>query len=296
MICDFPRALVALDLSEMDEHILSYFAVIHPIWGIEKAYFLHVMPDFSAPKSMDVAFQKLFAPEYPVDERVRDRLAAAVQAHLGETMHIALSVEVVEGKPYEKLVHWTKVKEIDLLVVGQKPISEGSGIAARRVARHASCHLLFVPAQAATCIQHIVVPVDFSENAVRALQTALALRQRLPEAQITALHIIENPPYTYYGARETDAGFVGMLKEAAANAFQLMLQRHEIEASSIETVSEINYSGSIGTHLKEYVDTKPVDLVIIGAQGHTTFHNLIFGSVTERLVDACKTKPILVIR
>jgi hypothetical protein len=75
---------------------------------------------FSAPKQLDVAFQKLFAPEYPIDEKVKDKLSLDAQEILGEEPPFPFKVEVREGKPYEKLLHWIDIKEIQLLVVGRK--------------------------------------------------------------------------------------------------------------------------------------------------------------------------------
>ena len=43
------RIIVALDLSETDKDILQFLAANAALMGIEKAYFLHIMPDFTVP-------------------------------------------------------------------------------------------------------------------------------------------------------------------------------------------------------------------------------------------------------
>ena len=107
------RALLALDLSKTDKTILKYLAENGNLLKIEQGYILHIMPDFSEPKQLDVAFQKLFAPEYPIDEKVKDKLSLDAQEILGEKPPFDFKVEVREGKPYEKLLHWIDIKEIN---------------------------------------------------------------------------------------------------------------------------------------------------------------------------------------
>ena len=63
----------------------------------------------------------------------------------------------MEGIPYEKLIHWIKVKEIDLLVVGHKEVSDGSGITAKRVARTSKCNVIFVPEDFNKKLEYLVL-------------------------------------------------------------------------------------------------------------------------------------------
>ena len=100
----FRRIIVALDLSAADKHILQFLTANAPLIGIEKAYFVHIMPDFTVPKQVDIEFQKLFAPEYPVDEKVRDKMGFDIQELIDKEAGFEYSIEVIEGKPYEKII------------------------------------------------------------------------------------------------------------------------------------------------------------------------------------------------
>jgi nucleotide-binding universal stress UspA family protein len=188
----FSRALLALDLSETDDTILRYFAYLQPIMQTRQVYFLHIMPDFINPQKEEAVFQKLFNPEHPIDEKMREEITGQVEKQFGKLKNISLAVEVIEGKPYEKLIHWTKVKDIDLLVTGIKKVSEGSGITPRRVARHSECSILFVPREAALSVQRILVPMDFSENSLRALRTAIDLSREVPDALENLIKVHEH--------------------------------------------------------------------------------------------------------
>jgi len=296
MTKSFDRALVALDLSKMDTPMLRYLAGLVPVLGIKRLYFLHVMPDFSSPTKLDVEFHKLFNPEYPVDERVRDKLQLDIQEALGDLPGLEWSVEVREGKPYQKLIHWIEVKEVDLLIVGKKQQSEGSGITAKRVARHTDCHVLFVPPDAAPRFEHLIVPIDFSENAYRALQVGLDLKHRQDNAELGALYIVEMPLEDYYVRGALQTGYRGVLMESAQTAYNHFIQEHRLNDAEISPIFVQNDYGNISSHLAEYLEEHPTDLVIQGAQGHSAFENFLYGSVTEKLLDKLRTRPILIIR
>lgn len=293
----FNRTMVALDLSLMDEKLLRYVAFIAPLIDIHKIYFLHAIPDFTAPKNVDVEFQKLFAPEYPVDEKVRDKIAAEVQEAFNGSAVADMGIEVVEGKPYEKLLHWTEVKEIDLLVVGHKNISDGSGITPRRVARRSECNLLFVPDESEPALRQVVVPIDFSQNSRRALEVALQIKRQLPDTTVRCVYVVDLPPADYYIRPFQDTGYRRILLESAQKAYRDFLEENGFSEEQLEEAEFIpNEYSNIAGHLSDYVEQHPADLVIMGAQGHTALERFIFGSVTEKFLEKCKNKPVLVVR
>jgi len=141
-----------------------------------------------------------------------------------------------------------------------------------------------------------LVPVDFSDNSVRALQFATHLEHNLPDAEVTALHVVEAPPEKYYMRTAPVSGFRAILTEAAEKTYRKMIKDNGLEEEAIKaTFLEDDYI-SITTRIANFINNDSVDLVVIGAQGHTAFEHLIYGSVTEKLVEQCKKEPILVVR
>ena len=292
----FRRIIVALDLSEADRHILQYLAANAGLMGIEKAYFVNIMLDFTVPKHVDVEFQKLFAPEYPVDEKVRDKLGFDIQEAIDESTGLEYSIEVIEGKPYEKLLHWIKVKEADLLVVGKKEVSEGSGITARRVARNANCNILFLPANGYMEIEHIIVPIDFSNHSLHALHAALDLKSRKDELSIHGLYIVDLPPEDYYSRSRPGTGYRGVLMESAQIAYDSFIRDNNLPLDQIEMAFLENKQHDIAGHIEDFATGKPNSMIIMGAKGHSPFETFLFGSVTEKLAERYNKLPILVVR
>jgi len=292
----FRRILVALDLSAADQQILKYLAANAALMGVEKAYFMHIMPDFTVPSHVDVEFQKLFAPEYPVDEKVRDKLGFDIQEIFGEDTGIEYSIEVIEGKPYEKLLHWAKVKEADLLVVGKKEASEGSGITARRVARNARCNILFIPANGYGEMENIVVPIDFSAHSLHALQAALALRNRREDVAVHGLYIVDLPPEDYYTRSRPGTGYRGILMESAQVAYSSFVKDNELPPGEIEMTFLENTKHDIARHIEDFALEKGNSMIIMGAKGHSPFETFLFGSITEKMAERHNKLPLFIVR
>ena len=268
----------------------------HDFLSTQKAYFLHIMPDFNLPKEIDVEFHHLFSPDYPVDEKVQDKINLDLVEVFGENPTFETQVEVREGQPLQKLLHWIKVKEIDWLLIGNKKQSEGSGITARRVARQSSCNIFFVPNAPLHSSKKILIPLDFSENSARALRKAKKWKMKDPEIEIYGMYVIDLPPTDYYMRPVPSSGFQKVLRESAEQAYKKFLTKYELLDLDIKMHYEENVYTNVATHIHEFIKKEDVDILMLGAQGHTAWNNFFFGSVTERLVVLCKEIPVVVVR
>lgn len=292
----FSRTLVAMDLSVMDPKLLQWVGTLDSKFGFQKVYFLHVMPDFSAPKNVDIEFHALFSTDYPADEKAHDRIAEDIEKILGKRPGLEIAVEVREGKPYQKVIHLSEAKDIELLVIGRKKQSEGSGISARRIARAAKCNVMVVPENAAVKLQHIMVPVDFCDLSAKALRVALELAQNNPDIKITALYVMDLPPSNYFERPYANKGMQEMLHKAANETFDNFLAEFgDMSTVALEKVILDNTLDHTARHITSFSLQQHADLIIMGAQGHSTWDNLWFGSVTEHVVEMAAS-PVLVIR
>jgi len=290
------RILTALDLSPMDERLMKALHYYHEFLGTQKAYFLHIMPDFNLPKEIDVEFHHLFSSDYPVDEKVQDKINLDLTEVFGQHPAFDTQVDVREGQPLQKLLHWIKVKEINWLLVGNKQQSEGSGITARRVARQSSSNILFVPNAPLHASKKILIPLDFSDNSARALRMAKKWQLLDPEVEIHGMYVIDLPPTDYYMRPVPSANFQQVLRNSAEQAYERFLLKYELSELPIQMHYEENVYTNVATHIHEFIKKEDIDLLMLGAQGHTAWNNFFFGSVTERLVVLCKEIPVVVVR
>jgi nucleotide-binding universal stress UspA family protein len=293
----FSSVLVALDMSGMDEILLRYVRFFTFKVEAKKAYFLHVVPDFTIPENLEVEFQKKFAPEVPLDEIVARRIREEVTTAFAEAQHLAYEIEVVEGRPFEQLLHMIEVKDVGLVIVGKKEMSNGSGITAKRIARQVKkANVLFVPQDAAHELNKVMVPIDFSDNAARALQTALDMRRHCPGLEITAAYVVDFPPSGYYLTQKEYHSFNQMLLDTARASFAEFLTKYNLRHEHIEFHILENAWHNIAGAIIDFAQLGKFSMVVIGAQGHSAFESLVFGSITEKVVARIGKVPLLIVR
>jgi universal stress protein A len=141
-------------------------------------------------------------------------------------------------------------------------------------------------------VQHVLVPIDFSATADRALAYAIALAQQL-QARITLLHVLDMTPVTM---DEMTAGVVATYLEEQEIEAQRLLQ------ASLERVQRAGLQGDSllvqGTPTQTIVETageQGVDLIIMGTHGRTGLTHVLLGSVAEHVVRVAPC-PVLVTR
>ena len=291
----FKRVVVGLDFSPLDRKVLEYMAQLHTTFPIDTLYALHIVPGFSAPRLPEGDFVARFIQDQPLDEVLSERIQQQVRAIFGDQPPFTIKVEVIEGKPSDQIIHWAEVKKADLLVLGRKVLSDGSGIVAKRVARQANCPVLFVT-ETARAARNIVVPIDYSEFSARALMTALDRQLLFPDTLIHALHIVEFPPNDYYMLPYKEAGFRKILHDSAREAFDKFVQDYHFPTDKIQPVYRENILQNPAKHILEYATEVHADLILTGARGHSVFRNMLFGSVTEALIEQNQGFPLLIVR
>ncbi len=289
--------MVAVDLSATDTILFKTIQLLAQPLGMEKLYVVHIIPDFAMPKQLDAEFHKLFSSEYPVDERIQDKIALDIAPYLNDLPNLVVQIDVREGRPYEKLLHWAEVKEIDLLIVGHKKKSEGSGLTARRLARNTQSNLLLISDQREPKLERLLVPVDLSENACHALKTARELSQIAdPTPELQTLYIVDMPPAGYYLHQYENEGFRQMLFTAAKDAYETFLDQSGVSVAPDDRLLEKNTYLNTSRHILERAQKLGTDLIVMGAKGHSRVESFIFGSVTEKLLETNQTCATLVVR
>ncbi|MFK7936789.1 MAG: universal stress protein [Saprospiraceae bacterium] len=293
----FQSALIALDLSAMDDTLLSYTDSMARIFDTEKIYCSHVVP---VPfQLLDVGTRMVEPAEEDkaIFQRVRERLTKEVEPYFKrlEPAIITTQIEVTAGRAYKKILQMAEEKAINLLVLGKKPVSENSGLDAHRVARRAKCAVLFVPQQPASTINQIIVPLDYSEYSLRALKAALAVKRQFKSTKITCVAVAEvlPPSYTMGNSYELIAA---RAKEQIKYTHGKFLEQHLLEDAELELVILDNTLLHTAEVILEYAHQQTTDLIIMGAKGNSPFENFLYGSVTERLVSMEKDFPVLVVR
>ena len=143
-------------------------------------------------------------------------------------------------------------------------------------------------------IKTILVPTDFSEPSVEALNYAKDLATAF-KASVHLLHVVQDPLTQPWGLESYGPLPVELLKDIKARA-QKGLEESLTEAErKTHNVTLVTVEGAPFSQIVEYAKTHPVDLIVMGTHGRGTLAHAILGSVAERVVRFAPC-PVLTVR
>ena len=142
--------------------------------------------------------------------------------------------------------------------------------------------------------KHILVPVDGSSNAEKAVDTAIAQAKAFG-AQITLVTVIDNYPFTGVGG-DFAYGQVEYLAAATANANSaLEKSQATIHSQGMSCEKRVIEEHVIHEGILDTAKELGVDLIVMGSHGRHGLEKLLLGSVTTRVLGRSPV-PVLVVR
>jgi len=223
-----------------------------------------------------------------------------------ERRGIAVTTRVATGIPSEEVITAARAEDSDLLVVGTKGKTGLAhvllGSTAERVIRGAPCPVLTVRMEPAdieqeegalsrpVTLERILVPVDFSDCSLDALEYAVVVAQQAG-ASLMLLHVLEPVSYgldftlghsrTREQVRET---WTKRLEELTSS---LMVTQVPVE-------SQLR-GGHPADSILDSAQTLPCDLIVMGTHGRRGISHTISGSVAEAVLRKALC-PVLTVR
>lgn len=292
------QAVVAMSLGDADETTLDYLAFFAEVVPLQSGFFLHVQPRFDLLNALFESEAQSVVSNYDLHADLVRQMEQAARSRF-ETMGLAqLQTDVREGDPLEEILRAAADLNADLLVAGKNSTGETHGILASNLVRKAPGNVLIVPDRAQPRITRILVPVDFSPYSVRALQTAAALVSVLPETvEVIATHVYQLPSVMAYRINKTQDDLQAIIeadRKAAMEDFVLNFAPQLSDRIRFEVWRHENTG--IAEHLLDFSTANEVDLIIMGAKGHSKVELLLMGSVTERLLQLNEMIPVWVVK
>jgi nucleotide-binding universal stress UspA family protein len=133
-------------------------------------------------------------------------------------------------------------------------------------------------------IATILVAVDFSPHADRALKYAAMLAQRL-SARLELVHVVEDPFITGAWNPEAYVPDAGELLEGLiANAERRLATLGQSAAALGVAAKTAVLSGRPAQAIVEHAEAGGFDLIVMGTHGRTGLSHVMMGSVAERVV------------
>ncbi|MGQ4809874.1 putative universal stress protein [Candidatus Entotheonellaceae bacterium PAL068K] len=136
-------------------------------------------------------------------------------------------------------------------------------------------------------LQHLLVPLDFSPDAERALDYAVELAQQF-QARLTLMHVVYMPPTTEVHL----AAYLSEIEAGAEHDMQLYEKRVQDTGLALETIL---VRGVPFREIINLAEAQHVDLIVMGTHGRTGVKHLLLGSVAERVARLAPC-PVLITR
>ncbi|MDH4083592.1 MAG: universal stress protein [Nitrospira sp.] len=295
-----PRLLLATDGSQGSAVAEDYAFALAQSWGAS----LSVMNVLECPPGLD--------PENPVNQLYLTELMKQATSELvalkarAVDRGISVHTRIATGIPSEEVLSVATGEDPDLIVVGTRGKTGLAhvllGSTAERIIRGAPCPVLAARAERQgrepveksrrdpAGLERILVPVDFSDCSLDALEYAALVAQR-SKASLKLLHVLEPISYgldftlPHRAKRESiKAGHTKRLSDLVSRL------------ATAGVPSELLIMGGLPTDsILDAARTQPADLIVMGTHGRRGLSHALFGSIAESVLRKSSC-PVLMVR
>jgi nucleotide-binding universal stress UspA family protein len=251
-------------------------------------------------------------PDYPVNRMYLAELMKTASAQMSDlkarvaSRGISVHTRIATGIPSEEVLAAAKAEDSDLVVVGTKGKTGLEhvlvGSTAERVIRTAPCPVLAVRTERSegeaggsdpcrgVSLERILVPIDFSDCSVDALEYAVQVARR-SGASIRLLHVLEPVSYgldftlLHVSKRDHMREMMGQRLSDLAKA---------LSAAQVPTDVELR-GGLPSDSILDGAKMMPADLIVMGTHGRRGLSHTLSGSVAEAVLRKSSC-PVLTVR
>jgi len=274
----FPRAVVALSLTDSDRALLQYAALLVKL-GCADFTFVHVVPDAVTAESAGAGDQTtaLRRMEAEVERYFRPGLPHGVNS----------ACQALNGVRLDVLLQCAAYHEADVILLGHRRTRSGRRSLARRLAMTAPCSVWLVPEGAAATLSSMLVPTDFSEHSADALALATSLSSRAGIRECHAVHVYFDPSTVQY---EEHVHEVIGNEQAAFRQFLAPIPLH-----GVKVVPLFEESTQPAHAILETAERIGADLIVMNTRGRSRAAAILLGSVTSDIMVQTRI-PVLVVK
>ncbi|TBW29986.1 universal stress protein [Gramella sp. KN1008] len=278
--------LVALDLSAIDEKLITYASFIADRLEAENVYFVHNIKKYEISKLFEEHLK-----DVNLDEVIGDELNEKVK--LNFTASANWEVLISEDPYSESLIKYIVEKyRIDLAMVGNKKHEKGTGVVSGKLLRLLKCDLLAVPSAAREQLKVIWAGTDFSHDSRKVFRVTKELQEGR-EVDLKLVHIYSVPvQFSPYVSVESIGPKVEKHVNEKFNKFLKKLNYSE----KIEPLIFMGRESGAARKIMDKIKASDADLLVVSDKGGNTFSPFAVGTVTEELFNANLDVPLWVVK
>jgi nucleotide-binding universal stress UspA family protein len=248
------------------------------------------------------------ADPYLYDETIRMSLDEA-QTYLNslaadlDATPATIITQVVAGSPADAIVHYAEENAIDLIVMSSHGRTGSRrwvyGSVAEKVLHHAPCATAIIRAHVSTEMfqnRKILVPLDGSELAERALEPALSLAKAAgSDVLLLRVALLREaiPEYMLpVGGAETYLD--DLIEKDMAEAETYLQQVQSLQDSNHVFFDVKKADGDVADTIISYAESNHVDLIIISSHGRSGIGRWLHGSVAEKVLRGANCATLII--
>jgi len=287
------RIVAATDMSPFAARAEERAArLVHELES-ESLHLLHVVDNLplEALRHLD---QPPLDTEYHLIESSRKQLAEIEHKLSAKYKAKVITTTLNVGRPHTEIVRYAKLLNAELIAMG---IHGGFarklvGSTVDKVLRQSVTPLLLVKEVPRGPYQRILVPVDFSDSSMQAIEMAVNIA---PHATVTVLHAFDAPlvgQMRLYGvSHETIEAYRAQVRADRISKMQQLMVEADPKENSWSQLVKLGEAPDVILKQAEVLES---DLIIIGRHGQSALEDMIVGSVTKQVIEE-STCDVLVI-
>ncbi len=295
----FRKILVPLDRSELAEQALE------PALQLAEAaqgqlIVLHV----PAPQEILVTTPVGYGIVWPEQSTSQARrqgseyLERLRQSRFGRLVNV--QTVMIDGDPAGAIVDTARAEDVDLIVMSTHGYSGFTrwilGSVTEKTLRAAPCPVLVI--RSYRPIQHLVIALDGSQLAERALAPGMALAQ-IMGARVTLLRIEQAADYIdVFDTRLLDRDEPELGQHVLDHFYrqtEAYLERvaepYQAQAIDVTTVVRRGY---VAQNILDFAANEEVDLIVMSTHGRTGLRRWVYGSIAEKVLARAQSHVLIV--
>lgn len=173
-----------------------------------------------------------------------------------------------------------------LLVMGTRGahVKGGVGPVAAACVRHAPCDVLLVQGAHSDAFKTVVVGVDFSDTALRAVDQAVRMASR-DGATLYVVHAFTAPwKHSYLLNKGATPDLDVKYREVMLARLEEFCKPFAHELAYLKPRYQLIESGNHGRGVGEFARQIGAELVVVGTRGKTNLRDIVLGSTAERIL------------
>ncbi|OHX66466.1 universal stress protein [Flammeovirga pacifica] len=273
-------ALLPLDLTYIDDAIISYSLKASPLSQVKKIILMHVLKDNTEKDEVEYK-GKLLSRHDMAEAKMRD----LVEKHKDlNDRNIVFEIHVsASNDPTSKILKYSKKKKVELIIAGKKNIAEGSGTIARLLTRYAFCTVLTVSENPQVPIKKAIIPIDFSEMSKRAMSEGIDVAKK-NNMELVILHVYALPT-GYTASGKTPQEYASVLQLHAEKRCKNFLKQFDLDGVKYKERLHFDLYGNNEAKIISNISlVEDADLIVMGSRGRSALAATFIGSTTESLM------------